>query len=52
MLAFVLESRIEPVSNGHQCVPIPWRTVILPKKLKLGILWDDGLRTTSPLFTH
>ena len=45
MLAFVLESRIEPVSNGHQCVPIPWRTVHLPKKLKLGILWDDGLHT-------
>ena len=29
-----------------------WRTVNLPKKLKLGILWDDGLRTTSLLFTH
>ncbi|KAI0263142.1 amidase signature domain-containing protein [Gloeopeniophorella convolvens] len=30
------------------CVPIPWRAVELPKKLKVGVLWDDGVVAPSP----
>ncbi|KAF8268354.1 amidase signature enzyme [Lactarius quietus] len=39
---------MKPWEYDPSCVPIPWRTVNLPKKLKLGILWDDGVVVPSP----
>lgn len=39
------------ITGVPQCVPIPWRTINLPEKMKLGILWDDGL-TPSPAFSR
>lgn len=44
----VIES--EPWLRDPRCMPIPWRAVDLPKKLKIAVLWDDGLvRPTPPV---
>ncbi|OLN89320.1 Acetamidase 3 [Colletotrichum chlorophyti] len=33
-----------------RCVPIPWRTVELPAKLRIAVMWDDGMvRPTPPV---
>ncbi|PGH00912.1 hypothetical protein AJ79_08067 [Helicocarpus griseus UAMH5409] len=33
-----------------KCIPIPWRTVERKQKLKLAVLWDDGMvRPTPPV---
>ncbi|RMZ75560.1 hypothetical protein DV737_g5233, partial [Chaetothyriales sp. CBS 132003] len=34
--------------NSVLVIPIPWRAVTLPKKLKLGVIWNDGMVTPSP----
>ncbi|KAI9458948.1 amidase signature enzyme [Lactarius psammicola] len=39
---------MRPWEYDPSCVPIHWRTVNLPKKMKLGILWDDGVVAPSP----
>lgn len=38
----------EPWLIDPKCVPIPWRTVETPKKLKIGVLWNDGIVTPTP----
>lgn len=36
--------------HDPRCVPIPWRDVKLPSKLKIAVLWDDGMvRPTPPV---
>ncbi|KAH9174785.1 amidase signature enzyme [Lactarius sanguifluus] len=39
---------MKPWEYDPSCVPIPWRTINLPKKMKLGVLWDDGVVAPSP----
>jgi len=39
---------MKPWEYDPSCVPIPWRTINLPKKLRFGILWDDGVVAPSP----
>ncbi|GAM85567.1 hypothetical protein ANO11243_035740 [Dothideomycetidae sp. 11243] len=40
----------EPWRVDPKCVPIPWRDITLPKKLKIGVLWhDDVSRPTPPV---
>ncbi|KAH9059607.1 amidase signature enzyme [Lactarius vividus] len=39
---------MKPWEYDPSCVPIPWRTMNLPKKMKLGVLWDDGVVAPSP----
>ncbi|TAQ88359.1 hypothetical protein B7494_g3302 [Chlorociboria aeruginascens] len=31
-----------------KCLPIPWRNIEAPKKLKIGILWNDGVVNPTP----
>lgn len=42
----------EPWLIDPKCVPIPWRTVEPPKKLKIGILWNDGVVMPTPPVTR
>ncbi|KAK2740133.1 hypothetical protein FQN57_006248 [Myotisia sp. PD_48] len=40
----------QPWLNDPKCIPIPWRSVEIKPKLKIGILWDDGMvRPTPPV---
>ncbi|KAF8841096.1 amidase signature enzyme [Paxillus ammoniavirescens] len=40
---------MKPWDYDHTCVPIPWRPVNLEgKKLRWGIVWDDGIVPPSP----
>lgn len=40
----------EPWHIDPRCLPIPWRDVALPPKLKIGIMWHDGIvRPTPPV---
>jgi amidase len=38
----------EPWLMDPKCLPIPWRDVDVPKKLKIGVLWNDGIVTPTP----
>lgn len=38
----------EPWLKDAKCLPIPWRSVELNKKLKLAVLWSDGMVTPTP----
>lgn len=38
----------EPWLIDPKCVPIPWRTVEPLKKLKIGVLWNDGVVMPTP----
>lgn len=41
---------MEPWLEDPKCLPIPWRTVEPKAKLKLGVIWDDGIvRPTPPV---
>ncbi|KAF2674562.1 amidase [Microthyrium microscopicum] len=33
-------------------IPLEWRKVTSPKKLKIGVLWDDGVVTPTPPITR
>lgn len=36
--------------HDPRCVPIPWRTIELPAKLRIAVMWDDGMvRPTPPV---
>ncbi|GKT41600.1 putative amidase [Colletotrichum spaethianum] len=36
--------------HDPRCVPIPWRDVQLPEKLKIAVMWHDGMvRPTPPV---
>jgi len=38
----------QPWLIDPKCIPIPWRTVELPKKLKIGVLRHDGVVMPTP----
>lgn len=33
----------EPWRLDPKCLPIPWRAVTVEPKLKLGVMWNDGI---------
>jgi amidase len=33
----------EPWKLDPKCLPIPWRSVDVDKKLRLGVIWNDGI---------
>ncbi|KAF3070632.1 Acetamidase [Daldinia childiae] len=40
----------EPWNVDSRCLPIPWRTVTLPNKLKIAVMYNDGMvRPTPPV---
>ncbi|KIX03040.1 uncharacterized protein Z518_06590 [Rhinocladiella mackenziei CBS 650.93] len=38
----------QPWLKDPKALPIPWRQVTLPKRLKLGVIWNDGCVTPTP----
>ncbi|OOQ84519.1 acetamidase [Penicillium brasilianum] len=48
----ILASRIiiqqSPWKYDPQCVPLPWKPVDPPTRLKLAVMWDDGMVTPTP----
>lgn len=42
----------EPWIKDDYLVPIPWRSVILPSKLKIAVMWSDGIVTPHPPITR
>ncbi|KAI1325224.1 amidase [Xylariaceae sp. FL0255] len=38
----------EPWRVDPRCLPIPWRTVTVPRKLKIGVMWHDGIVAPTP----
>lgn len=38
----------EPWLHDPRMVPIPWREVRLPEKLKIAVMWNDGIVTPTP----
>jgi len=38
----------EPWNYDPKCISMPWREVTLPAKLKIAVLWDDGVVTPTP----
>lgn len=48
----ILASRIIiqqcPWKYDSQCVPLPWKPVDPPTRLKLAVMWDDGMVTPTP----
>jgi hypothetical protein len=38
----------EPWNKEDYLLPIPWRQVTLPPKLKIAIIWSDGIVTPHP----
>ncbi|OCK82283.1 fatty-acid amide hydrolase [Lepidopterella palustris CBS 459.81] len=39
---------LEPWLHDPKCLPIPWRSVQPKARLKLGVLWHDGMVTPTP----
>lgn len=37
-----------PWLHDPRVVPVPWRAVDLPPRLRLGVLWDDGMVAPTP----
>jgi amidase len=33
----------EPWKLDPKCLPIPWRPVDVGRKLRLGVIWNDGI---------
>ncbi|KAI1434851.1 amidase [Xylaria sp. CBS 124048] len=38
----------EPWNFDPRCLPIPWRSVSLPSKLKIAVMWHDGTVLPTP----
>ncbi|KAM3447046.1 hypothetical protein MY3296_009090 [Beauveria thailandica] len=38
----------QPWLRDAKCHPLPWKSVQLPKKLKIGVMWDDTLVQPTP----
>lgn len=38
----------EPWQQDPSLVPLPWRKVELPRKLKIGVMWNDGIVMPHP----
>ncbi|KAF2813069.1 fatty-acid amide hydrolase [Mytilinidion resinicola] len=39
---------LEPWMQDPKCLPIPWRSVEPKTKLKIGVIWNDGIVTPTP----
>ncbi|KAI0319148.1 amidase signature enzyme [Amylostereum chailletii] len=39
---------MKPWEYDPSCSPIPWRAVQLPKKCRIGVMWNDGVVAPSP----
>jgi amidase len=37
-----------PWLKDPKCIELPWRPVALPAKLKIAVLWDNGIVTPTP----
>lgn len=42
----------EPWLADPRCLPIPWRSVEMPRKLKIAIMWNDGMALPTPPVTR
>lgn len=42
----------QPWLVDAKCVPIPWRQVELPSKLRIGVMWNDGMVEPTPPITR
>ncbi|KAI2621857.1 amidase [Xylaria nigripes] len=42
----------EPWHMDPHCLPIPWRSVTLPPKLKIAVMWHDGMVLPTPPVTR
>lgn len=53
-LAFYCQTVVgsEPWLADPRCLPIPWRSVDLPGKLKVAVMWDDGMALPTPPVTR
>lgn len=38
----------EPWRYDPKCLPLPWRTVSVLEKMRIGVLWDDGIVEPLP----
>ncbi|KAI7782460.1 amidase [Diaporthe eres] len=38
----------QPWLHDPRMVPLPWRDVTLPEKLKIAVMWNDGIVTPTP----
>ncbi|KAJ3483900.1 hypothetical protein NLG97_g7195 [Lecanicillium saksenae] len=38
----------QPWLRDAKCLPLPWKSIELPKKLKIGVMWDDTLVQPTP----
>lgn len=40
----------QPWLRDPKCLPIPWRDIELPQKLRIGVMWHDGVvQPTAPV---
>jgi Asp-tRNA(Asn)/Glu-tRNA(Gln) amidotransferase A subunit family amidase len=44
--------KTEPWKTDHTLVAIPWRKPTLPQKIKVAIMWDDGVVVPHPPVTR
>ncbi|KAH6654535.1 amidase [Truncatella angustata] len=42
----------EPWLVDPRCAPIPWRAIELPKRLKIAVMWNDGVVLPTPPVTR
>ncbi|KAI0147190.1 amidase [Xylariaceae sp. FL1272] len=42
----------EPWHVDPRCLPLPWRSVSLPPKLKITVMWGDGMALPTPPVTR
>ncbi|KAI8627357.1 amidase [Xylariaceae sp. FL1651] len=38
----------EPWHVDPRCLPVPWRAITLPSKLKVAVMWDDSVVLPTP----
>ncbi|KAI0527721.1 amidase [Xylaria bambusicola] len=44
--------RSEPWHADPRCLPMPWRPITLPQRLKIGVMWHDGIVLPTPPVTR
>lgn len=42
----------QPWLHDPKCLPIPWRPAELPGKLRIAVLWNDGIVRPTPPVTR
>jgi amidase len=42
----------EPWKIDPRCLPLPWRTVSVGPKLKIGVMWNDSVVRPTPPVTR